>query len=658
MSDYFIGLSGMAAAQRAFDVIGNNIANAATEGYHRQRLELSPAFIQLAGTKTFLGGVNIEGVSRMIDRLLEQELLHQKSAMADVSRQNSTLGTIEAAFGEFATENGGLGAVIDDFFNSLQDQSLQPEGAIWQNQVVSSAQAMTSRFRALGEYFDTLQNQIKLEAQRNVDMINTLVEQIAELNDQIERIEIIGGQANSMKDQRDQYITELSEYVEVQTVQRNYGVMDVSASGLSLVTGTFASLLQAGYNDDGQLAVAVKDTPNYTTNIQGGKLSGLMTLHNDLVAGYIDDLDALANAIIQEINNYHTIGTGSAGSFTELTGQSFVTENLSDIETITDGSLFIRVTNTATGEITRHEIAIDAANDTLSDVAAAISAVTGLTASVNTSNELTIVADANYTFDFMPAVLPEPTLIDFDDASPPAVTVTGIYEQDVNDTLEFTVIGDGSVGNGTLSLEVRDNNGAGELIATLNIGSGYAAGDWLDVGNGIQITLSMGNLAESSGDTFSIDVFSDADTANFLAATGINTFFSGDSALEMAVCSEILENPRRVATAIGPDGTDNINIKNMAAIKDLTFDSLGTLTCAEFFRKIVSGVGQEVSVKQKQQESIEVIIMNLTSRQQEISGVDINEEAAQLLVFEQMFQAMAQYMNTINESIASLMEIV
>jgi flagellar hook-associated protein 1 FlgK len=658
MSDYFIGLSGMAAAQRAFDVIGNNIANAATEGYHRQRLELSPAFIQLAGTKTFLGGVNIEGVSRMIDRLLEQELLHQKSAMADVSRQTSTLGTIEAAFGEFATENGGLGAVIDDFFNSLQDQSLQPEGAIWQNQVVSSAQAMTSRFRALGEYFDTLQNQIKLEAQRNVDMINTLVEQIAELNDQIERIEIIGGQANSMKDQRDQYITELSEYVEVQTVQRNYGVMDVSASGLSLVTGTFATLLQAGYNENAQLAVAVKDTPNYTTNIQGGKLSGLMTLHNDLVAGYINDLDALANAIIQEINNYHTIGTGSAGSFTELTGRSFVTENLSDIETITDGSFFIRVTNTATGEITRHEIAIDAANDTLSDVAAAISAVAGLTASVNTSNELTIVADANYTFDFMPAVLPEPTLIDFDDASPPAVTVTGIYEQDVNDTLEFTVIGDGSVGNGTLSLEVRDNNGAGELIATLNIGSGYAAGDWLDVGNGIQIALSMGNLAESNGDTFSIDVFSDADTANFLAATGINTFFSGDSALEMAVCSEILENPQRVATAIGPDGTDNINIKNMAAIKDLTFDSLGTLTCAEFFRKIVSDVGQEYSVKQKQQESIEVIIMNLTTRQQEISGVDINEEAAQLLVFEQMFQAMAQFMNTINESIASLMEIV
>ena len=119
MSDYYIGLSGLAAAQRAFDVIGNNIANAATEGYHRQRLELSPAFAQQPGSTAFIGGVNIEGVTRMIDTLLEQEILRQKSSLAAVSQEASTLSTIEAAFGEFATEDGGLSAAIDNFFKLI-----------------------------------------------------------------------------------------------------------------------------------------------------------------------------------------------------------------------------------------------------------------------------------------------------------------------------------------------------------------------------------------------------------------------------------------------------------------------------------------------------------------------------------------------------------
>ena len=656
MSDYYIGLSGLTAARRAFDIIGNNIANAATEGYHRQRLELSPAFSIQPGTTTFIGGVNIEGVTRMIDTLLEQEILRQKTTLTAVSQETATLSTIEAALGEFATEDGGLNAAIDNFFNSLHNSSLHPEETIWQSQAVSDAETMASQFRTIGDFLNTTETQIKLNAENAVGTINTLVGQIADLNGQIERIILIGGNANSIRDQRDQFLSNLSELIGFQTVERENGVVDVNTGDFPLVTGSLATLIEAGYKNNGELGISMAGTFNYSTAIQGGKMGALLSLHNEIISDFSENLDSLANAIIQEINNYHVMGIGSTGSFSELSGQALASQSLSEIDSITDGVVYIRLTNTSTGEITRHEITIDADNDTLSDVAAAISAVSGLTASVSTSNKLTILADTNYEFDFMPCVLPEPTLVDFDDASPPTVTVSGIYTGTENDTFEFTVKGDGAVSNGTLQLEVRD--GSGDLVTTLNVGSGYAAGDLLDIGNGITIALSPGNLAESDGDIFSVDAFADTDTSGFLTATGMNTFFSGNSAVNIDVRSAISEDPRRMATAIGAAGTDNNNIAQMAAIKDKAITGLGGLTCGDFYRKLSSDIGQEISIKQIQQENIEVIISNLVTRRDEIGGVDINEEAAQLLVFEQMFQAMAQYMNTLNTSISNLMEIL
>lgn len=652
MADYYIGLSGLAAAQRAFDVIGNNIANAATEGYHRQKIQLSPAYAHNPGTTTFIGGVNIEGVSRMIDTLLEQEIIRQKSAVAAVAQETSTLGTIEAAFGEFSSEAGGLNATMDTFFNALQDLSNQPESDIWQNQLVSSAETLASQFRSLGQFLNTLQSQIKLEAEQSTETINSLVTQIAELNQQIERIQLIGGQTNSMSDHRDQCITKLADLIDIQTIYRNNGVIDVSSGGLSLVTGGFATAIEAGYDDNGLLGISITDSNNYTTNIQGGKMGGLLSLHNDILAGYIDNLDALATAFIDEMNTYHVMGIGAAGSFTQISGRSLSTDALSQIDGITNGSLYIRVTNTATGQVQRHAIPIDT-TDTMSDVAAAISTVAGLTASVNSSNVLTISAGSNYTFDFMPAVLPDPTSETLTGASPPEVTVSGIYDGTAAETFTFTVIGDGQVGNGTLGLRVE--NASGQLM-TLNIGSGYAAGDSLDLGNGIKVSLSTGDVVD--GDVFTVDALDNTDTSGFLKAIGMNTFFAGDSAINMTVSSEIVRNPQRVATALGADGTDNTNILRMEAIRNKAVSGLNGLNCGEFYQRLVSDIGQEISVKQTRQESLESVVLNLTNRRTEVSGVDINREAAELLVFEQMFQAMAQYMNTINTSMASLMEIM
>ena len=654
MDSFGIGISGLQAAQRAFDIIGNNIANAATDGYHRQRLNLTPAYSSQVGTVLVGGGVDIAGVTRMIDGYLQKETFRQESSLEQISQELATLRTVENSFQELS-EEGGLSTVIDDFFNSLQDLSAHPTESIWQNQTLRSAETMAAKFRTLGDFLQKLKNQIALEAENTMEEINTLADKIAEINHSIKGQEISGAQAYNLRDQRDQCITELSKLISAETQSREYGVVDVSVSGTPMVTSTSAFELEIGLKDDVELGITVAGESNYNVEVYGGRLGGLLTLNNKLLYDIQNDLDNLATTIIQQINQCHVQGVGPDGSFDELTGWSMTSENLIDFDPpVSDGNIYLRVTDTVTGAVTRTPIAVDVSTDSLTTIAAAITAIPGVSASVYDSR-LHIQADSNYTFDFLPSVLPRPTNSDFTGAtSPPTISVSGIYTGTKNQTFTFTVSGTDSVGNGALQITVTD--GDGNTVTTLNAGSGYAAGDRLDLGNGIKIALSTGDLAD--GNTFEVDAFADADTSGVLAATGINTFLLGNGASDMAVCSDISTVPGRIATALSEDFTNNNNVLRMAALKDQTVNSLNSMTPGEYCRLLSTDIGQQISVRQIHQENIEAMVQNLINQQGEISGVNINDEAARLLIFEQMFKAMSKYLSTLQLSLATIMEII
>jgi flagellar hook-associated protein 1 FlgK len=654
MDSFGIGISGLKAAQTAFDIIGNNIANAATEGYHRQRLNLSPSYTSQVGSVYMGGGVDIAGITRMIDGFLQKEIFRQQSSLEQVSQELSMLRTVESSFGELS-DTSGFSTALDNFFNALQDLSAHPTETIWQNQAVTSAQTLAAKFKTLGQFLTTLESQISLEAENVINQVNVLIGKIAELNYNIERQEISGGQAYNLRDQRDQCISELSKLISVETESREYGVVDISTSGIPVVINTSTFELEVGLIENLKLGITVAGESNYETDIQGGRLGALISLKNDLISDVHNDLDNLAKTIIQQINQYHIQGVGSEGSFTELTGWSMASEDLADfVPPVSDGSIYIRVTNTATDEVTRTEVPIDASTDSLTTIAAAITAITGLTASVYNSR-LHIQAETNYKFDFLPCVLPTPTNSDFTGAiSPPDVLVSGTYTGTENQTFTFTVSGTGSVGNGTLKITVTD--GDGNTVNTLNVGSGYAAGDELDIGNGIKIALGIGDIAD--GNTFQVEAFADTDTSGLLAAAGINTFFSGNNASDIAVCPEISDEPGHIATALRQDATDNNNALRMVALKDQAISDLDSLTPGEYYRRLITDVGQQVSIKQTYQDNIEALVQKLANQQGEISGVNINDEAAQLLIFEQMFKAMAKYMSTLQSSLSTIMEII
>jgi len=656
MADFGIGLSGLNAVQKALNTVGNNIANAATEGYHKQRVEMSPSYYSAAGSITVGGGVEIKGITRVIDSLLEQEICRQQSESAMLSQQDSTLRTIENIFGDFSTEQAGLNAIIDKFFNSLQDLSTNPKDNIWLNQFVSNANAMAGQFRIIGEYLTSLQTQIRTESENVIGTINTYTQQIANLNDRIEALEMVNNDANSLCDQRDKLISDLSKLIGVETISRENGVVDVITNGLPLVTGSASSRIEFGLNDSQTAGITIEGGSNYVTDVRGGKLGGLLSLKNEIISDIQQKFDTLAAAIMQEINKYHVQGVGTAGAFTSLTGWPNVSERLADFSNVTDGSVYIRVTNTATGEVLRSEIPVNSSTDSLSDIVEYINTnIANLTASLSSSNQLTIKADNGYEFDFRPCPASVPDSINFNGTTDPDVTISGFYEGSNNDTLTFSVVGTGEIGNDSLELIVTDSSL--NEIARVNIGNGYAPGDNIPIGNtGIRISLGTGDLA--AGDSFSIAVFSDTDTSGLLAATGINTFFTGTGAIDMEVGADILDNPARIATMLGADMTDNFNVRRMYELRDKSIAALGGISCNEFYREMTTGIGQDLYIIQTRKDNVEAMLLNLTNQQSEISGVDVNEESAQLLMYQQMFQSLAKYMSTVNETLKSIMDII
>ncbi len=660
MSNLSIGISGLQAAQKALDIIGNNLANAATPGYHRQRINFKPAYSTYRQSAIIGGGVESSHITRMVDNLLEKELLRQGSSLAQVSQEYDTLQTVETAFGELAA-SGGLNEAIDNLFNAFSDLTNHTDEVIWQRQVVTNAETLATKFRTLGSFLGEFDRQIQLEVENYIEQANAIINQIARLNDDIEKMEIQGTKANNLRDERDQLISELSEIIGVNSYERDNGVVDIEAGGIAVVIATKATELESGIMDDGSLGLTIKGAYNYTKYVSGGKLGGLMNLKNTVFDDVAQNLDDLALTLIRQVNSYQVQGLGSHGSFTGLDGWPLTDEVLANFEPpITDGKIYIRVTDTATSTISRHEInlativpADPLVGLTVSDVANEIDAITGLSCWYDALGLHIEQSAANYEFDFLPAVLPEPTASSLSGGTIPTITVSGIYSGTDNDTFTFEVSGAGVVGNDTLSLTVR--NRAGQIIKTLNIGQGYAAGDTLSIGNGINISVGVGDFGLT--DSFEVAAFANTDTSGLLAATGMNCFFSGSGALDIAVRQQITEDPTRVATSLGADCSDNYNALRIAELINEPISDLGDMTIGTFYRKLVTDIGQQMSIRQMQQENLEVIVQNLSNQRNEISGVDVNEEAAQLLLFEQMFQAMAKYLSTVQSTMESLMTI-
>lgn len=648
-----LGLSALRAAQFGISIVGNNIANASTPGYHRQLADLRNSDPQILTPFQFGTGVKLADIRRNHSRILEQSITTNFSGQGDSLIRLTTSQQLESAL---SPSSGSLSDRVNGLFARLEELALHPNDASSRRSFVSTAVELTNTVRATSAELDRIQNQVEQEITGTVDRVNALARDIVTLNQSIVRAKAQGIQANDLLDQRDQLVNDLAQFVDVRI---NYASDLVLAADSQVVIGTSPPEALVVEKTETGIEIRQGDTGHLVKPVSGA-LTGLLELRNQILPHYNGKLHDTTTGLIEVFDRQHVMGVGLQGPFTELLSGRTVRDSttaLNRLDTavsITDGTIHIGVVNQSTGERTIHEVSVDATTDTLTTIAGKISAIPQLQAVVNASTGgIAITSTGGFAFDFAGGAPSAASTSSISGTTRP--TIRGIYSGTANTDFQFSFSGAGEIGvTDGLSLEVRD--AAGNLIQTLQVGAGYEAGIPLKLDNGLTVGLSSGSVV--AGDSFVVSAVGQSDTSGFLTALGLNTFFVGSDPASLRVDPRIVASPSQLAlSTTGAEGDVN-NLSKIAARRSERLLDNGTVSLEDFVKGTVANIGEDVNTHQRVLDGLSTLGESLLAQRASASGVDPNEEAIQMLKYQQAFEAAAQYLAVVNQTTQEIFRII
>ena len=395
---FYAAKNALLAHQTALATIGHNLANAATPGYSRQRVEFVPSNPQ--------NGVEVSTIRRIRDRFLDFSLLTEQQTLGKNQAQASMLQRLEGIFN--SQPGTGLSAVLDQMFQGFQDLSVNPADQALRVSALDTGQRLATTFTGLRARIDQLKTDLTTEIQSHVTDANSLLTQIADLHSKI--IAARGGpESNDLLDQRDQLVTKLAEIVGVRATDRSDGTVQLalSGTGVLLVDGTSTALLTATLNtstDTVDLTAGVSSIPVTPTS---GALGSSVTARNSATGAVkqaTTDLNTLASTIIAEVNRLHASGTGTT-EHTSLTAANAVSASGTALtaaglpSTPVTGSFKVIVHDSSGAVLSSTSVAVTAGVTTLTDIETALDGITNLSASIS-GGQLTITAASGTTFTF------------------------------------------------------------------------------------------------------------------------------------------------------------------------------------------------------------------------------------------------------------------
>ncbi|MDZ7783993.1 MAG: flagellar hook-associated protein FlgK [Halioglobus sp.] len=324
-----IGSSALLSLQRAISTTGHNIANANTEGFSRQRVNLETQPPEFAGGNFVGNGVRVDSVERFYDQFLSVEVRERTSLEARSGTLNDLTSRLDQLIADPST---GLAPVIDRFFGAVQDVATNPSSLPERQVLLGEARVLADRFHDLDSNFRNLDAELNGRIGAVVADINALSESIASLNGQISRATARsqGNPPNDLLDQRDQLVNELARRIDVTVVEESSGSVNVMiGNGQPLVVGNTARAIQTGASavDSSRLVVGVANASGAITDLgrflRGGELGGLLDFREQVLDPARNQLGLVATGITAVVNDQHRLGMdlqGSAGGdfFTPL----------------------------------------------------------------------------------------------------------------------------------------------------------------------------------------------------------------------------------------------------------------------------------------------------------------------------------------------------
>lgn len=307
-----LGARAMFANQAALQTIGQNIANANTPGYSRQSVVLTTSPGQYTGAGFFGQGVDVQTVVRSHNDFLTKEAATTKATASADSTRADQLSRLEKVF---ATGTDGLGYAAGQFLNSLVDVASRPSDPSARQVALGRANEMAVRFANAGQQVADMQAGVVSDLKADVNVVNQLAQQIANLNDQIAKTRGSGHTPNDLLDQREQLISQLSEHVAVTTLPADDDSVGVFiGGGQRLVLGNQAATLQVSADAyDPQRAVLSLNEgglnrPLDESVLTGGSMTALLSFQNKDLQDAKNMLGQLAAAIGTRVNNQNALG--------------------------------------------------------------------------------------------------------------------------------------------------------------------------------------------------------------------------------------------------------------------------------------------------------------------------------------------------------------
>ena len=306
-----VARTALSVQQYGVDVTGHNIANVNTPEYSRQNPIVTAREPAMYGGQLFGRGVDLTSIVRSTDQLVEKQLRQEKSSMVSSQEMENYMRLFEGLF----NENSGtsISALLSGFWNSWQDISNNPSGVPERIALYEHAGLMSGQLNALNSDLTQIETDLTSAVSVGIERINQITSEIGILNGQIVSRESDGSNANDLRDQRVARVSELSEYMDVQTFEQGNSALTVATvrGGILVSEKENFELKLGGTNGDRvQWENSSGTTVDITDYLTNGKLGGWLEMRDEIVAKYKLDLDAVTKEFVWSVNEQHSQGMG------------------------------------------------------------------------------------------------------------------------------------------------------------------------------------------------------------------------------------------------------------------------------------------------------------------------------------------------------------
>lgn len=695
-------LTGLFTNQAALQATSNNIANVNTEGYSRVRVVTEANTVQGQ-----TAGVTISEIERVVDEFLVRALRTSQSNTAEFGVQREFHDRLQGVLGDPASDSS-LSARIDQLFSSVADLTLNPADVLRRQQMLSEMESFFDQLTLYEEQIQNLRGEASSQMAETVNEINGELKRIHELNPLLIAAEVTGDESSGLEGQLNLALSNLSELVDINVTRNPNGSIAVATSdGYPLVDASLRQLeydapgiVDAGtnfptvniYRVDAETLEQASSTNDLTSHVRSGKLAGLIDMRDTQLMELAVSLGELSARVMDQFNSVQN-AYSAVPAPNDMTGK----------QTLVDGSHPTGFSGMTTFAV------VDGSNQLVDSVTIDFDDTTtypdmdAVVAAVNTAlggNATMALTDGVLSFS---ADSPANGVVIADDPTTPSdragrgfshffgmsdlvsASEDGIFETGLDGTEDHNL-------SGTGAMEFRVTDASGKELATITVNdTGTTFQDMInELGNvsglGAYFSFALdsdGQLSwteTSSFDGLNLDLMSDTTElgstgVSFGQAFGLDDQHRVNAARDVTIDPAIVTDPNRLSLSV----FDTTGAVGDVVLTDgdqrgaLAFQALGTtlvkfdeagelkaseVTLGQYVSRFLGNAGLQAQRAQTQEEDNQALQDELFQRNSDISGVNMDEELANLVVYQNAYSAAAKVLSTAQELYDSLLAAV